>query len=493
MENGYIPRRRIFPRRSRAAGGAPRLVLGLALLLLAWGCRPGTESDVRPETDPEAAAFLDTLEARTFRFFWEQCDPVTGLAPDRHPTPSFASVAATGFALTAYPIGVERGYVTRDAASGRVLKSLRHLWRAPQGDAPAGRAGHHGFFYHFLDPASGERFGRVELSTVDTALLVMGALFCQSYFDADDAAEWEIRALADSLYLRADWSWASVRAPLVGHGWTPEGGFLPYDWRGYNEAMPVYLLALGSPTHPVEPEAWRAWLAGYRWGAFMGREHLGFAPLFGHQYAAVWIDFRGIADAALAPRGIDYFENSRRATLAQYDYALANPGGWRGYGPRLWGLTACDGPINADLEVDGQLRAFKTYWARGASFTEVNDDGTICPAAAGGSIAFAPEIVLPALMAMREDHGEYLFGEYGFRDALNPSFRLDVPVQHGRVVPGRGWYDTDYLGIDQGPILAMIENHRSGLIWERMRGNAHLRRCLRAAGFAGGWLDAGDP
>ena len=482
------PRRPALGGRLRASslGGPAALCLAL---LLAGACRSGSSTAELPALSTAESAFLDTLQARTFRFFWEQCDAGTGLAPDRYPTRSFASVAATGFALTAYPIGVERGYVARSAAADRTLQTLRFLFGAPQGSEPAGQAGQRGFFYHFLDPGQGTRFGGVELSTVDTALLLMGALFCQAYFDAESAAEVEIRALADSLYFRAEWDWASVRPPTIGHGWTPEAGHLPYDWRGYNEAMPVYLLALGSPTHPVDPAAWQAWLAGYRWGEFMGWEQLGFAPLFGHQYAAVWIDFRGIVDAGLAPHGIDYFENSRRATLAQYDYALANPGAWQGYGPRLWGLSACDGPVNGEFVVVGRRRRFATYWARGASFTEVNDDGTVCPAAAGGSIVFAPEIVLPALMAMRADHGEALFGDYGFFDALNPSFRLEVPLQHGRVVPERGWYDTDYLGIDQGPILAMVENYRSGLIWERMRGSAHLRRCLLAAGFSGGWLD----
>jgi hypothetical protein len=168
-------------------------------------------------------------------------------------------------------------------------------------------------------------------------------LFCQSYFDGDTAEEDSIRALADSLYLRADWQWASVRAPLIGHGWNPESGFLPYDWGGYNEAMILYLLALGSPTHPVAPEAWTAWTAGYRWGSFHDQEHLGFAPLFGHQYTHTWVDFRGIRDAAMREHNLDYFENARRAALAQHAYAVANPDGWTGYGTHLWGLTACAG------------------------------------------------------------------------------------------------------------------------------------------------------
>jgi hypothetical protein len=239
----------------------------------------------------------------------------------------------------------------------------------------------------------------------------------------------------------------------------------------------------------VPEDAWQAWTESYRWGEFHGEEHVGFAPLFGHQYSAVWIDFRGIHDAYVRERGIDYFENSRRATIAQRAYATENPGGWAAYGPNVWGLTACDGPVDGAFEIDGVRREFHTYWARGASFGDVRDDGTICPSAAGGSIAFAPEIVIPALLSMRDTYGEHLYSRYGFLDAFNPTFTLDVPVQHGRVVPGAGWFDTDYLGIDQGPILAMIENHRSELVWKTMRRNPHIVRGLRAAGFTGGWLD----
>jgi len=437
----------------------------------------------------DETAFIDTLQARTFGYFWELCNPQTGLAPDRAPARSFASAAATGFALTAYPIGVERGYVSRAAAAGRVLRTLDFLLAARQDTTAAGASGYQGFFYHFLDPDSGARFETVELSTVDTALLLAGALFCQSYFDRSVAREDSIRSLAEALYRRTDWAWASVRPPTIGHGWTPEAGHLPYDWRGYNEAMILYVLALGSPTHPVPAEAWDAWTAGYRWGEFYGQEHLGFAPLFGHQYSHVWLDLRGIQDGVMRERGLDYFENSRRAVLAQYAYALANPHDWTGYGPRLWGLTACDGPVHGTFTIDGRLRSFHTYWARGASHTHIADDGTVCPSAAASSLPFAPEIVLPTLLALREDHGDRLCGRYGFLDALNPTFKLDVPVQHGRVDPQHGWYDTDYLGIDQGPILAMIENFRTGLVWRTMQRNPHVVRGLRSAGFRGGWLE----
>jgi hypothetical protein len=490
--------KRYHERRHTSAVAA---LLLLAAVSLASGCGggPAPGHDPTPRTAGEAASdetitaaeedFLDDLEARTFRFFWDETHPATGLAPDRAPTRSFASVAATGFALTAYPIGAERGWVGREAAAARALLTLRFLWDAPQGNAPSGCTGHRGFFYHFLDPNTGHRFREVELSTVDTALLLAGALFCQSYFDGDAPDEVEIRALTDSLYARVDWRWASVRPPTIGHGWKPESGHLPYDWRGYNEAMILYLLALASPTHPVPPEAWDAWTSGYRWGAFHGEEHLGFAPLFGHQYTHVWIDLRGVQDAATRSRDIDYFENSRRAVRAQHAYAAENPAGWTGYGPELWGLTACDGPVNAVLTIGERERTFHTYWARGASFTVVEDDGTICPSAAAASIAFEPALVLPALTAMRRNYGDHVYSTYGFLDALNPTFTADVQVQHGHVVPGLGWFDTDYLGIDQGPILAMIENRRSGLVWRVMRRNPAVARALRRAGFAGGWLD----
>jgi len=485
--------RRAFPSWSPVVWALVVAGLFLAVMAAVSGCgdaRDSAGSDLSLSSNE--TAFIDTLQVRTFRYFWDLCNPHTGLAPDRWPTKSFASVAATGFALTAYPIGAERGYVSREAAVERTLLTLEFFWSSRQDSASTGATGYRGFYYHFLDPDTGARFKDVELSTIDTALLLAGVLFCQTYFDGPGANETRVRALADSLYLRVDWPWASVRAPTISHGWKPETGFLDYDWRGYNEATMLYLMALGSPTHPVDATAWGAWTAEYKWGEYYGQRHLGFAPMFGHQYTQVWYDMRGIRDEVMRANDLDYFENSRRATLAQYDYALENPGGFTGYGPRLWGLTACDGPINQSVEIDGLERTFVTYWARGASFPYVNDDGTVCPSAAAGSLPFAPEIVLPTLMAMKEDHGEHLFAEYGFLDAVNPTFTRDIPVQHGRVVAGRGWYDTDYLGIDQGPILAMIENHRTGLVWKTMRRNPHVIRGLKAAGFSGGWLSSGE-
>lgn len=440
------------------------------------------------------AAFLDSLAHRTFLWFWEQGNPSNGMIPDRWPTESFVSVAAVGFGLTAYPIGAERGWITRAQAAERTLNTLRFFWAAPMDSTPTGVIGYRGLYYHFLEPATGHRFRDVELSTIDTALLLAGALFCQSYFDAAAPAEQEIRALADSIYFRADFRWTQVRPPTICLAWGPENGFEPYDWRGYNEAMILHILAIASPTHPVGPEAWSdSWLSRYRWGEFHGQEHVGFAPLFGHQYSHIWIDFRGIQDSYMREKGIDYFENSRRATLAQQAYAVANPAAWSGYAADCWGLTACDGPLDTAMTVNGRPRQFFTYRARGASFTETQDDGTLAPTAVGGSIPFAPEIAIPTLLALRTRYGEPLYGQYGFVDAFNPSWTTAVRTQHGRIVPGVGWFDTDYLGIDQGPILAQIENWRTGLVWTTLRRNPHIVRGLRAAGFTGGWLEGATP
>lgn len=476
--------------------GGRWIALLLLVLVAGGGCAPARPPvPVQPATPPTTDInkddpLLDDLEERTFRWFWDLADPGTGLIPDRNPTPSFSSVAAVGFGLTAYVVGAERGWVTREQARDRVRHVLEFLWNAPEGPQPKGVTSYKGFFYHFLDMKTGHRFETVELSTIDTTLLLAGALTCQSYFDRNDPAEAAIRDLVEKLYARVDWQWAQVRPPAVSHGWEPESGFIISDWKGYNEAMILYVLALGSPTHPVPPEAWQAWTSTYQWHRYFGQEHLTFGPLFGHQYSHVWIDFRGIQDEYMRGKGIDYFENSRRAAYSQQTYAIENPGGWRGYGAKLWGLTASDGPLDITLTIDGRKRTFHTYWARGTSPQELTDDGTLVPTAAAASLPFAPEIVVPAIREMRDRYGEHLYGRYGFLDAFNPTFDVDVKPQHGKVVRGLGWFDTDYLGIDQGPIVAMIENYRSDLIWRLMRNNPHIRRGLERAGFSGGWLDA---
>jgi len=477
---------------------AARRLVGLAALVALTPAGAGCGSDDGGDGGPtgpmtpalDTIAFLDTVQARTFDFFWETTNPANGLVPDRWPDPPFASIAAVGFGLTAYPIGVERGRVTRAEAADRTLATLRFFHDAPQGPAASAVTGHRGFFYHFLDMSTGHRFQQVELSTIDTALLMAGVLTVQQYFHGDDPVETEIRELADSLFLAVEWDWASPRPPLVSLGWHPETGFLPHDWRGYNEAMLLYLLALGSTTHPIPELAWAEWTTSYQFGEYYGQVHVNFAPLFGHQYSHAWIDFRGISDAYMAARGLDYFENSRRATYAQQAYAVDNPNQWNGYSEGLWGLTASDGPGSFQHTVNSRQRTFHGYWARGAAMDAVRDDGTIAPTAAGGSVPFAPEIAIPALAEMRQRFGTHLFQQYGFVDAFNLSLnQAGAPTTHGGIVPGVGWFDRDYLGIDQGPILIMIENHRTGLVWELMRESPYIVRGLCRAGFTGGWLE----
>lgn len=470
--------------------------------LLALGLLQACQSALQQPTDtasPDSAAqardaFLESVEQRTFRYFWETTNPQNGLTPDRWPTPSFSSIAAVGFALSAYPVGVERGWVSRSEAAARTLTTLRFFWTSPQGTAPSGETGCRGFYYHFLDMSTGERYKDTELSSIDTALLMAGVLTAQQYFDGPDSTETSIRALADSLYRRVRWSWMQPRAPLIAMAWKPMGGsyqgFIASDYEGYCEAMILYVLALGSPTHPVDPAAWSAFTSTYDWADFYGQAYVNFAPLFGHQYSQVWIDFRDIQDAYMRGKGIDYFENSRRATLAQQAYAEDDPDGWRGYGTTFWGLTASDGPGGFQQVIDGRNRTFHGYWARGAAAGDIRDDGTIAPTAAGGSIPFAPDVAVPALRAMQVRYGEHLFGRYGFLDAFNPTLdSAGAPVRTGAIVPGTGWFDEDYLGIDEGPIVLMIENYRSGLIWKLMRQNPYIVRGLCRAGFQGGWLE----
>ncbi|HEY5761085.1 MAG TPA: glucoamylase family protein, partial [Steroidobacter sp.] len=337
----------------------PRFFWLLAAALFVSGAGAAEQKPTKPKVpgvvversrvfDPERDGdpVINNLQRRTFRFFWDTTNKQNGLAPDRFPSPSFASTAAVGFALTAYVVGSERGFVSRSQARLRTLRTLRFLESMPQGPDETGMGGYKGFYYHFVHMHNGQRFGTSELSTVDTALLLGGVLLSQSYFDRDTSSEREIRELAEKIYSRVDWQWAQNRPPTLSHGWRPESGFLRFDWRGYNEGMLMYILALGSPTHAIEPEAWTEWMSTYKdsYGKFNGQEFLSFGPQFGHQYSHVWIDFRGIMDAWNREKGFDYFENSRRASYAQREYARTNPMRWRGYDSEIWGLTACDGP-----------------------------------------------------------------------------------------------------------------------------------------------------
>lgn len=444
-------------------------------MLALFGCVH--ESGV-PGADPSSEAFLLDVQQRTFGYFWELTPQKTGLVPDRAPTESFSSVAATGFGLSSYIVGIENNFITREEGAQRVLNTLAFHYNGVQAPDSTGIMGYKGFFYHFLDMNTGNRFQQVELSTIDTALLMAGILSCQTYFDLDNPTENKIRRLADALYRRVDWTWALNKAGLLSMGWHPEKGFLEYSWSGYNEAMILLVLALGSPTHPIPSESWQKWTQTYNWTSFMGYEHVNFGPLFGHQYAHIFIDFRNIQDEYMRGKQIDYFENSRLATLANRAYCIENPSNFKGYGEKVWGLTASDGPGGGSKDTSIGLIEFHDYWARAAAKNEIRDDGTIAPTAAGGSIVFTPEASLETLQYISQTYGENIYSTYGFKDAFN----LTYPSEGG-------WFDHDYLGIDQGPILLQIENYRTELIWDLMKKNPYIIKGLNKAGFAGGWLD----
>jgi hypothetical protein len=463
-------------------------LLSLGLAGFAAGCAPALSASVNLLA---GSGLLDDLEQRTFRWFWDLADPGTGLVPDRWPSKSFCSIAAVGFALNAYAIGAERGWISRAQARDRTLATLRFFASSPQGDAPSGMTGHRGFFYHFLDMERGQRFETVELSSIDTVLLLAGTLFAGGYYDADHPEEAEIRRLAQFLNERVDWPWMLGKGPLVSMGWTPEQGFIESQWDRFNESTILYLLAIGSATHPIDPSVWHRWTANfdYSWGDHWGERHLAFPPLFGHQFSHLWVDFRGIRDPWLRAHDLDLFENSRRATRVQRNYAIANPGRWSGYGPDIWGLTACDGPGDFRSVIDGVEREFHGYTARGPGRI---DDGTLAPTAMASSIAFEPELVLSGLAAMKRRFGAAIYGQYGFLDSFNPTLGKASSAgiaKQGRMVPGLCWVDVDYLGIDQGPIIGMIANYRNELVWRTMRRSRPLIAGLRRAGFTGGWLD----
>ena len=470
-----------------------QMLFGGAALLGACSTAGMRSATPAPGSAPIATAdlFAD-MQQRTFRFFWERSNPKNGLMTDRWPSPSFSSIAATGFALTAYPIGVKHGWISRAQARERTLATLRFFWTAPQGDAPTGTSGYKGFFYHFLDMDTGLRFRQNELSSVDTSWLLAGVLFAEQYYDRADEAE--IRDLAAKIYARCDWRWFQQQdaQKRVSMGWHLESGFIATPWFGYTEGQILYILALGAPDLYLDKDAYDGWCSTYpnSWRGNGDTRHLAFGPHFAHQYTQCWIDMRGIRDAAMRDAGFDYFENSRRATYWQRDYAIRNPGKWTGYSRDIWGLTACDGPGGGQAMVNGTPRQFTGYSARGPiGLPDGFDDGTIAPTAAVASLPFAPEIVEPATQALYARYGSAIYGQYGFLDAFNPSFTFaDQPHDHGTITATAGWVDSDYLGFDQGPVVLMIENQQSGFVWDVMREHPAIRRGLQRAGFTGGWL-----
>ena len=420
---------------------------------------------------------LIQLQRDTFRYFLEETNRDNGLVRDSTRAGSDSSITAIGFALAAYIIGVERDFISRADALERTLTTLRFLWNSPQGEE-RDATGHKGFFYHFLEMHTGRRAGNCELSTIDTTFLVAGVLAAAAYFDRDLKDEFEIRELADLLYRRVDWTWALNGGATVSHGWRPERGFLDARWDGYSEAIMLYALGMGSPTHPLPDDSYQVWTRSYQWKKVDGQEFLYAAPLFIHQLSHVWIDFRGIPDDYMRERGIDYFENSRRATLAQQSYAIRNPKNYSGYGEFCWGITASDGPGPDARTIGGIERRFFDYVARG--IPDGPDDGTIAPWAVVASLPFAPEIVLPTICYLNEAYPQTM-SKYGLRCSFNPTF--GDPSQDKQA-----WHSQRYYGLDQGPVVLMIENYLSSFVWNLMKRCPYVVSGLRRAGFTNGWL-----
>jgi hypothetical protein len=429
-------------------------------------------------TSHEDDALLHRLQCETFGYFLKEVNPANGLIADKTRDDWPASIAATGLALAAYPIGVERGFMTRDDAVRITLTTLRFFRDSVQGTAPDA-TGYRGIYYHFLDMTTGRRAWRCELSTVDTAFLLAGALTAAAYLDRDSHEEHQIRALAEELYLRADWRWAQHGGATITHGYRPRTGFIKHRWKGYDEALLLYVMGLGSPTYPLPDESYPAWLSTYVWKKIYDYELVYAGPLFVHQLSHIWIDFRGIRDAYMRERGLDYFENSRRATYVQREYAIRNPRGFALYGKNCWGITASDGPGPATVKVDGVERKFLDYVARGAPHGP--DDGTIAPWAAVASLPFAPKIVFPAIRYFVDEVKLERPDSFGFKATFNPTYPVTSDNEFGWVSP---WN----FGLNQGPIVLMIENQRTGLIWRLMRQCPYIVRGLRRAGFRGGWL-----
>jgi len=419
----------------------------------------------------EEAVMLDSIQHATFLFFLNEHHPEWGIVKDRTASWAPASIASTGFGIPSLAIGAERNWIPREEAAQVTLNILNFFFNSVQ-SPDENATGYRGFYYHFLSMDSGTRTWNCELSTVDTGLLMMGIIFARNYYHHDNRLEKRIRRLAGTLLQRIEWNFMEMPdsgeyAHTISMSWQPGKGLHDMGWSGYNEALFLYILAAGSGMENVE-RCYQSWLKSYKWYApYQGLSHVAFPPLFGHQFSQAFIDFRGIADATMKEKGIDYFENSRRATYVQRQYATDNPKGWIGYDSLCWGVTASDGPTG---KYNFDDKKFLGYAGRGTSGPDYNyfDDGTVAPYASLSSIPFAPEIVLPTIRSMNEKYGTKLRGKYGYYDAFNPT---------------ANWFDDDYIGIDQGPMLMMIENFRTGLVWNYVMKDPTIQKGLNRLGF----------
>ncbi|HEV2322923.1 MAG TPA: glucoamylase family protein [Terracidiphilus sp.] len=389
---------------------------------------------------PQDDQFLNDLEQANFLFFYEQTNPTTGLTKDRcnvraNDTSTAASIASTGFGLTAICIALKRGFIQFPEARLRVVRALSFIWHK----LPT----HHGFYFHFADINTGERIFESEVSSVDTAILLCGVLMCRQCFQDHDIDE-----MAHAIFDRVDWTWIAEDTSLLSMGWTPELGFINSRWSHYSELMMMYLLGMGSSSHPLDKSTWFAWTRTFF--EYDGLRYIGaFAPLFVHQYSQAWFDFRDKRD-----QYADYFQNSLIATDAHRIFCLELHSQWSDYGNDLWGITASDS------------KSGYVVWGGPPAMGPI--DGTIVPCAAGGSIPFLPADTMRVLHNIH-DHYPNAWGRYGFVDAFNPL---------------TGWYDTDVVGIDTGITMLMAENARTGYVWEMFMKNPEAQRGMQMAGFS---------
>ncbi len=418
-------------------------------------------------------ALIERLQRTAFSYLVDFCNPENGLVADTSRAGSPCSIAVVGFALSCYPIAVENDWMSRADAARVTLTALRFFRQSVQSDAPDA-TGYKGFYYHFLDMRSGKRVWQCELSLVDTALLVAGILTAAGYFDGG-GDEIEIRSLADALYRRVDWRWAQSGTETVSQGWKPECGFLHYGWEGYNEATILYVLGLGSPTFPLTETGYKSWGLTYQWENLTGSNVLYSGPLFTHLFSHAWIDFRGIRDGFMREKRSDYFENTKAAIAVHREYAERNPRDFKGYGRNFWGVTAGDGPSGQDLRLDGRDQRFFGYMSRGVPYGP--DDGTIAPWAMLATLPFDSAAALAGTRHLLKAYPQVCLQDR-FSSGFNPTL----------VVDGAGWLSGGWYGLDQGLLVMMIENYRSGLIWEIFRKSPYVRTGLKRAGFEGGWL-----
>lgn len=423
---------------------------------------------------------LDSLLRETFDYFLKAVNKRTGLIADKTMPGSPSSIAAVGLGLSTYVIAVKRGLLSRQEAIKKTLNILRFFDKGKQGPEEDAM-GYKGFYYHFIDMETGARVWDCELSTVDTGFFIAGALSAACFFTLDNEAEREIRDLADKLYRRVDWVWALDGRKTITHGWKPGTGFLPFRWdMEYNEALLLYVLAMGSPSFSIGEEGYREWTSTFKLKSAYGIEFIYAGPLFIHQLSHIWIDFRGIKDDYNRQTGIDYFENSKRATHVQRQYAIENKQEFAHYGENCWGFTASDGPGPESITVDGKLRVFYDYIARGAPYGP--DDGTVSPWAVVSSLPFAPEIVIDTIRHAIEKLNLRSHEWHGFDASFNPTHPEKTRNPNGWISPWK-------FGLNEGPIILMIENFQTGFLWELMKNCPYIVEGLMKGGFKGGWLE----